>query len=101
MSGTALSHPFVLEYLRELDAALAGLPAPAAGELRERCRVALYLDFPARSEPLTPRSDNSKRRPWRVAGLGEAGAPEGHRSSRASGALSASQWFAQLVTPLP
>jgi hypothetical protein len=42
MAGTALNHPLVRDYLRELDAALAGLPARQAGELREQ--IATHLD---------------------------------------------------------
>jgi hypothetical protein len=36
MSGTALDNPLVREYLRDLDAALARLPAAQASELREQ-----------------------------------------------------------------
>jgi hypothetical protein len=36
MSGTALDHPLIRHYLRELDAALAGSPAGTARELREQ-----------------------------------------------------------------
>jgi len=36
MSGTALDNPLVREYLRELEAALARLPARQASELREQ-----------------------------------------------------------------
>jgi hypothetical protein len=42
MAGTALNHPLVRDYLRELDAALAGLPARQAGELREQ--ITTHLD---------------------------------------------------------
>lgn len=36
MSGTALDHPLVRDYLSELDAAMRGLPAAQARELREQ-----------------------------------------------------------------
>jgi uncharacterized membrane protein len=36
MSGTALDTPLVREYLRELEAAFAQLPAGQASELREQ-----------------------------------------------------------------
>lgn len=42
MRGTAVGHPLVLEYLRQLDAALKALPVKAARELREQ--VAAHLD---------------------------------------------------------
>jgi hypothetical protein len=42
MSGTALEHPLVRDYLRDLDQALAALPADQAAELREQ--IAAHLD---------------------------------------------------------
>lgn len=36
MNGTALDNPLAREYLRELEAALARLPARQASELREQ-----------------------------------------------------------------
>jgi hypothetical protein len=42
MSGTALDHQLIRDYLRELDAALRGLPAAQAAELREQ--IAAHLD---------------------------------------------------------
>jgi HAAS domain-containing protein len=42
MSGTALEHPLVRDYLRDLDQALAVLPAGQAAELREQ--IAAHLD---------------------------------------------------------
>jgi hypothetical protein len=42
MSGTALGHPLVRDYLRELDGALRGLPAAQARELREQ--ITAHLD---------------------------------------------------------
>jgi len=42
MSGTALDHPLVRDYLRGLDAAMRGLPAAQARELREQ--ITTHLD---------------------------------------------------------
>jgi hypothetical protein len=42
MPGTALDLPLVRDYLRELDAALAVLPARRAGELREQITTHLW-----------------------------------------------------------
>ena len=42
MSGTALEHPLVRGYLRDLDTALRGLPAAQALELREQ--ITAHLD---------------------------------------------------------
>src|SRR5260370_9788147 len=41
-----LEHPRVAGYLRELDAALAGLPAAAAAELSEQLRAHLVEALP-------------------------------------------------------
>jgi hypothetical protein len=38
MSGTALDHPLIRDYLRELDAAFSASPAGQARELREQIR---------------------------------------------------------------
>jgi hypothetical protein len=42
MSGTVLGHRLVRGYLRELDAAMRGLPAAQARELREQ--ITAHLD---------------------------------------------------------
>jgi uncharacterized membrane protein len=42
MSGTALEHPLVRVYLRELDRGTRALPATKARELREQ--IAAHLD---------------------------------------------------------
>lgn len=42
MGGTALEHPLVRGYLRELDAAMRGLPAAQARELKEQ--ISAHLD---------------------------------------------------------
>ncbi len=47
MSGSRIDHPLVLAYLRELDAALARLPAERASELREQ--ITAHLDEALRS----------------------------------------------------
>ena len=41
-----LEHPLVAGYLRDLDAALAGLPAAAAAELSEQLRAHLLEALP-------------------------------------------------------
>ena len=41
-----LAHPLVAVYLRDLDAALADLPADAAAELSEQLRVHLLEALP-------------------------------------------------------
>jgi len=46
MSGTALNHPLVRNYLCELDLALAALPAEQASELTEQITA-----DPAASDP--------------------------------------------------
>ena len=40
MSGTALDHRLVRDYLRELDKAMRGLPDTQARECSARCRSA-------------------------------------------------------------
>jgi hypothetical protein len=47
MSGTALDHPLIRSYLRELDAAFAGSPAGQARELREQITAHLQDALPA------------------------------------------------------
>ena len=47
MSGTALDHPLIRGYLRELDAAFAGSPAAQARELREQITAHLEDVLPA------------------------------------------------------
>src|ERR1019366_4537557 len=42
MSGTVLDHRLVRDYLRELDAAMRGLPAAQARELKEQ--ITAHLD---------------------------------------------------------
>jgi hypothetical protein len=46
MSGTALDHPLIRGYLRELDAAFAGSPAGPARELREQITAHLQDALP-------------------------------------------------------
>jgi hypothetical protein len=47
MSGTALDHPLIRDYLREFDAAFAGSPAGQARELREQITAHLEDALPA------------------------------------------------------
>ena len=51
MPGTALDHPLVQQYMRELDAALKALPVQSARELREQ--LTAHLD-----EVLRPGADD-------------------------------------------
>ena len=51
MSGTALDHQLVRDYLRELDAAMRGLPAAQARELKEQ--ITAHLD-----DALEPAADD-------------------------------------------
>jgi hypothetical protein len=64
MAGTALNHPLVRDYLRELDTALAGLPAEQAGELREQ--ITSHLD-----DVLGPEASDQEA----AAALGRLGSP--------------------------
>ena len=58
MSGTALDHPLVRDYLRDLDQALAALPPEQASELTEQITAhldeALLLVAPQASHHLNP-----------------------------------------------
>jgi hypothetical protein len=47
MSGTALDHPLIRDYLRELNAALSGAPPGQARELREQITAHLEDALPA------------------------------------------------------
>jgi hypothetical protein len=47
MSGTALDHPLIRDYLRELDAAFSASPAGQARELREQITAHLEDALPA------------------------------------------------------
>jgi hypothetical protein len=77
MSGTALDNPLVREYLAALDAAMSGLPAAHARELREQ--ITAHLD-----DALPPDADDqvvaeTLRRLGSPADLAaEAGAAPGH-----------------------
>ncbi len=83
MPGTALDHPLVRSYLRELDAALAVLPARQAGELREQITAHLWDELG--SEP----SDDAAAAVLRRLGpprelAAEAGAGEEAAADRAA-----------------
>src|SRR5258708_14888284 len=64
MNGTGLDHRLVRDYLRELDAALATLPAARARELRQQ--ITAHLD-----EALPPGADDQGV----AATLGRLGSP--------------------------
>jgi hypothetical protein len=73
MSGTALDHPLVRDYLRELDRALAGLPPAEASELREQ--ISAHLDDTLAPDAGTGRIEAVLARLGRPADLAaEAGA---------------------------
>jgi hypothetical protein len=75
MSGTALDHPLVRDYLHELDAAFAALPAAQASELREQ--IVAHLD-----DALRPGADDQE-----VAGvLARLGSPGDLAAEAAAGA---------------
>jgi hypothetical protein len=75
MTGTALDHPLVRDYLRELDTAFAALPAGQASELREQ--IVAHLD-----DALRPGADDQE-----VAGvLGRLGPPGDLAAEAAAGA---------------
>jgi hypothetical protein len=84
MSGTALDHPLVRDYLRELDFALALLPAARADELTEQ--ITAHLD-----DALAPGAGDEEvaavlSRLGRPADLAaEAGAGAGHRAGAKPG----------------
>jgi uncharacterized membrane protein len=91
MSGTALDHPLVRRYLRDLDAALNGLPAAQARELREQ--ITAHLD-----DALGPGASDQEvaatlARLGSAAGLAaEAGAPGGSSGPRSGPARRRVRW---------
>jgi hypothetical protein len=91
MSGTALDHPLVRRYLRDLDAALSGLPAAQARELREQ--ITAHLD-----DALGPGASDQEvaatlARLGSAAGLAaEAGAPDGSSGPRSAPARRRVRW---------
>jgi hypothetical protein len=101
MSGTVLGHRLVRGYLRELDAAMRGLPAAQARELREQItahlddalgpdagdqEVAATLSRSARQPASPPRPGQRAARPGRgprwAAGQRAGGSPRSSRSRR-------------------
>jgi hypothetical protein len=80
MAGTALNHPLVRDYLRELDAALAGLPAWRAGELREQ--ITTHLD-----DVLGPDASDQEA----AAALHRLGAPRDLAAEAGAGAAGPAQ----------
>jgi hypothetical protein len=76
MSGTALEHPLVRGYLRDLDAALRGLPAAQALELREQ--ITAHLDDSLGPDAGDQEVAATLSQLGSPAGLAaEAGAPDG------------------------
>jgi hypothetical protein len=74
MSGTALDHRLVRDYLRELDAAMRGLPTAQARELREQ--ITAHLD-----DALPPYAGDEEV----AATLSRLGSPAGLAAEAANG----------------
>ena len=100
MSGTALEHPLVRGYLRDLDAALRGLPAAQALELREQ--ITAHLD-----DALGPDADDREvaatlSQLGSPAGLAaEAGAPGGSSGPQAAPGRGRVRWRLAAVIAVP
>jgi hypothetical protein len=97
MSGTALDHRLVRGYLRELDAAMRGLPAAQARELREQ--ITAHLD-----DALGPDAGDAEvaailsRLGSPAALAAEAGAASGPRPSAGGGKV---RWRLATVIAVP
>ena len=81
MSGTVLDHWLVRDYLRELDAAMRGLPAVQARELKEQ--ITAHLDDALRPDAGDEEVAATLSRLGSPAGLAaEAGAASGSSGLR-------------------
>ncbi|MGH3399654.1 MAG: HAAS signaling domain-containing protein [Streptosporangiaceae bacterium] len=87
MSGTALDHPLVRGYLRELDRALAVLPSAQAAELTEQ--ITAHLD-----DALTPDTGDEEI----AAALSRLGLPADLAAEAASAGSSATRTAAATRT---
>ena len=100
MSGTALDHRLVRAYLRELDAALRGLPAAQARELKEQITAHLQ-------DALGPQAGDQDvaatlSRPGSPAGLAaEAGAASGSSGPRSALSSPRMRWRLAAVIAVP
>jgi len=94
MSGTALDHRLVRDYLRELDAAMRGVPAAQARELREQ--ITAHLEDALRPYAGDQEVAAALRRLGSLADLAaEAGAASGSPGPRS--ALSSSRMRRRLA----
>ncbi len=80
MNDTGLEHPLVREYLRDLDAALASLPASRADELRDQ--ITAHLD-----DVLRPGADDSEV----AAALSRLGSPADLAAEAGAGTASTAE----------
>jgi hypothetical protein len=100
VSGTALDHRLVRGYLRELDAAMRGLPAAAARELKEQ--ITAHLD-----DALGPDADDQEvattlRRLGSPADLAaEAGTASGLSGPRLAPGTRRTRWRLAVVIAVP
>jgi Nitrate and nitrite sensing len=100
MSGTALDHRLVREYLRELDTALRGLPAAQALELREQ--ITAHLEDALRPEAGDQEVAEILRRLGSPAGLAaEAGAASGPSGRRSALSRPRMRWRLAAVIAVP
>ena len=100
MSGTALDHPLVRGYLRDLDAALRGLPAAQAGELREQ--ITAHLDDALGPDASDQEVAATLSRLGSPAGLAaEAGAAGGSSGPRSAPGRGRMRWRLAAVIAIP
>jgi hypothetical protein len=97
MNDTALEHPLIRGYLRELDVALAGSPVGQARELREQITAHLEDALPAgASEPEVAAALARLGSPASLAAEARAGRPSPSPAARATrrmlAALSRRTW---------
>jgi len=100
VSGTALDHRLVRDYLRELDAAMRGLPAAAARELREQ--IAAHLEDALGPEAGDQEVAVTLSRLGSPAGLAaEAGGANGSSGPRFTPGRSRIRWRLAVVIAVP
>jgi hypothetical protein len=100
MSGTALDHPLVRDYLRQLDAALRGLPAAQASELREQ--ITAHLDDALGPDAGDQEVAATLRQLGSPVGLAaEAGAAGGAPGPRSAGGRGPVRWRLAVVIAVP
>jgi hypothetical protein len=100
VSGTALDHRLVRDYLRELDAALRGLPAAAARELKEQ--ITAHLEDALRPDAGDQEVAVTLSRLGPPAALAaEAGAAGGSSGPRSTPRSSRMRWRLAAVIAIP